>query len=152
MTVLFKFTLSVVALFVSVNFIQAQAYVGADKCKMCHNKAEKGEPFNKWKASNHSKANTAKDVAGKAECEKCHAPVATFKAEGVTCEACHGAGEKYKSMAIMKVLADATKNGLRIPNEATCKTCHDAAKAPKGHKAIAFDFKAQKAKIKHWTK
>lgn len=142
---------SVIAFLVSVNFAQAQnKYIGADKCKMCHNKPDKGDQYNKWKASKHAQANAAKDAAGKAECEKCHASVADFKAEGVTCEACHGAGDKYKAMAIMKVKADAVKNGLVIPTEATCKNCHDAAKAPKGHKAIAFDFKAAKDKIKHW--
>lgn len=134
--------------FIGNALIAQNKYIGATKCKMCHNKELK--QYDKWAASSHAKANSAKDATGKAECEKCHAPVADFKAEGVTCEACHGAGEKYKSQAIMKVKDDAIKNGLIIPTEKTCKTCHDASKAPKGHKAITFDFKAQKEKIKHW--
>lgn len=147
---LFRFMLSVSALFVMINFTQAQnKYIGADKCKMCHNKPDKGAQYDKWKSSKHSNSNTAKDVAGKAECEKCHAPVADFKAEGVTCEVCHGAGEKYKAMAIMKVKDDAIKNGMIIPTEASCKNCHDATKAPKGHKTFTFDFKASSEKIKH---
>ena len=122
--------------------------IGATKCKMCHNKDQK--EYDKWAASGHSKSNSAKDVAGKAECEKCHAPAADFKAEGVTCESCHGAGEKYKAQAIMKSKEESIKNGLIIPTETVCKTCHDASKAPKGHKAFSFDFKTQKEKIKHW--
>lgn len=133
--------------FVGNALIAQNKYIGSAKCKMCHNK--EGKQFDKWAASTHAKANAAKDVAGKAECEKCHAPVADFKAEGVTCEVCHGAGEKYKAQAIMKVKADAVKNGLIIPTEATCKNCHDVSKTAKGHKAFTFDFKAASAKIAH---
>ncbi len=132
------------------NVLLAQnTYIGAAKCKMCHSGAAKGDQYLKWSESNHAKSNTATGVAGKAECEKCHAPVADFKAEGVTCEVCHGAGSAYKSPTIMKDLAQAKAKGLVVPTEATCKNCHDAGKTPKGHKAISFDFAAASAKIAH---
>lgn len=123
--------------------------IGAAKCKMCHMGAAKGDQFKKWSESKHAKANTATGVAGKAECEKCHAPVAEFKAEGVTCEVCHGPGSNYKAPAVMKDLAAAKAAGLIEPNEAVCKKCHDASKAPSGHKAITFDYAAASAKVAH---
>ena len=49
-------------------------------------------------------------------CLKCHAPLADkapeLKAEGVTCEVCHGPGSDYKKLNIMKDKAAAAKNGL----------------------------------------
>ncbi len=45
--------------------------------------------------------------------------------EGVTCEACHGPGEKYKPMKIMKDKELALKNGLIEPTEEVCVTCHN---------------------------
>jgi len=144
-------TLIICMVFIMGNAMIAQdnKYIGAEKCKMCHNKPEKGDQFNKWKASKHSKANAATGVAGKAECEKCHAPLADFKADGVSCEACHGAGSAYKSPTIMKDLAQAKAKGLIVPTEATCKNCHDAGKTPKEHKAITFDFASYSTKIAH---
>ncbi|MBI5540396.1 MAG: hypothetical protein HY951_10090 [Bacteroidia bacterium] len=123
--------------------------IGAAKCKMCHMGAAKGDQYKKWSESKHAKANTATGVAGKAECEKCHAPVAEFKAEGVTCEACHGAGSAYKSPTVMKDLAAAKAAGLIEPNEAVCKKCHDASKAPSGHKAITFNYATASAAVSH---
>ena len=131
------------------NVLLAQnTYIGAAKCKMCHSGAAKGDQFKKWSDSKHSKSATATGVSGKAECEKCHAPVADFKTEGVTCEVCHGAGSAYKSA--MKPLTAAQAKGLVVPTEATCKNCHDAGKAPSGHKAIpTFNFATASATIAH---
>ena len=132
------------------NILLAQnAYIGAAKCKMCHMGAAKGDQYKKWSESKHAKSNSSAGVAGKAECEKCHAPVAEFKAEGVTCEVCHGPGSNYKSPTIMKDLTQAKAKGLIVPTEATCKGCHDDAKAPKGHKAFTFDYAAASAKVSH---
>ena len=132
------------------NVLLAQnAYIGAAKCKMCHQGPAKGDQYKKWSESKHAKSNTAAGVAGKAECEKCHAPVAEFKAEGVTCEVCHGPGSNYKSPTIMKDLAQAKAKGLIVPTEATCKGCHDKSKAPAGHKDFTFDFATASAKVSH---
>ena len=37
-------------------FAQDYKYIGAKKCKMCHNKLAKGEQFKKWSEAPHSKA------------------------------------------------------------------------------------------------
>jgi hypothetical protein len=129
----------------------AHAYVGAEKCKMCHNSPAKGAQFAKWTESEHAKAfavlasDPAKAIAkakGIAdpqtsdECLRCHvtghgAPAAKLtdkykKEEGVTCESCHGPGGDYWKMDVMKDRARATAAGMVLPTEATCKTCHNA--------------------------
>lgn len=146
------------------------AYIGATKCKMCHNKAEKGSQYDKWKAGPHAKAfellgsDQAKAIAKekgiddpqKADaCLKCHvtghgaaAALLTDKydpTEGVSCESCHGPGGDYYKMNVMKDLTQAKAAGLVIPSEQTCQTCHNAENPT--HKG--FDFAKAKATIAH---
>ncbi len=125
-------------------------FIGAKGCKMCHSGEAKGKQYEIWMASKHSKAYAvlaspeAKKIAGEKgiadpqkdeKCLKCHvtahnAPkemlLATYSIEdGVSCESCHGPGEKYKAMNIMKDKKLAMENGLIIPDEKTCKGCHN---------------------------
>jgi cytochrome c554/c'-like protein len=148
----------------------AHAYVGADKCKMCHNSAAKGAQYTKWSESAHAKAfarlasEEAKKIAAakgiadpqKAdECVRCHiaghgAPAAKLtdkykKEEGVGCEGCHGPGGDYWKMEVMKDKGKAVAAGLVLPTEETCKTCHN----PESPSFQGFDFAAMKAKIAH---
>ena len=146
------------------------AYVGAGKCKMCHNSAAKGEQFKKWTESPHAKAFTtlggeeakklaaAKGIADPqkdAGCLSCHvtghgvdAARLTDKysaAEGVSCESCHGPGGDYWKMDVMKDQAKSVAAGLVLPDAKTCTTCHnDKSPTFKG-----FDFAAASAKIAH---
>lgn len=102
-------------------------YVGAKKCKTCHNKKKETMQFDIWKSSAHAGAyitlagEKAKEYALKAgiegdpqkaaACLECHVTgygladslfAASYLAEdGVQCEACHGPGSKYKSAKIM---------------------------------------------------
>lgn len=148
----------------------AHAYVGADKCKMCHNSPAKGAQYTKWTEMKHAKAftNLASDEAKKIAaakgiadpqqadaCLRCHvtghgAPATMLtdkykKEDGVTCEACHGPGGDYWKMETMKDQAKAVAAGLVMPTEETCKTCHNADSPTfKG-----FDFATMKAKIAH---
>jgi len=148
----------------------SHAYVGAEKCKMCHNVQAKGAPFAKWVESRHSKAfvTLGSDEAKKAaaakgiadpqkapECLKCHvtgygAPAEKLTDkwkmdEGVGCEACHGPAGDYWKMDVMKDHARSLAAGMVVPTEETCKKCHNS-QAPtfKG-----FDFKVSLAKIAH---
>ncbi len=134
-------------------------YIGAKKCKMCHKGEKKGTVFEKWEAGPHAKAFESLKKSGddkKAECLECHttafnaggykvgdADAANF--EGVQCESCHGPGSAYKAIGIMKDRQKAIENGMIIPNEETCKKCHNK-KSPtfKG-----FDFKEAWGKINH---
>lgn len=68
----------------------------------------------------------------------------------VGCEVCHGPGDKYKSMKIMKGLGDgsidaASVAGYMVPTEATCRGCHNE-RSPSFE---GFDFKERYAKIAH---
>jgi hypothetical protein len=153
------------------NALQAQQfkYIGADKCKMCHNTPAKGDQYKKWSESLHSQAmkslsseaslayakkNGIADPTKEAKCLKCHSTagsvaageIATLTAaEGVSCESCHGPGSMYKSPAIMKNKEMAVKNGMIVPTQATCEKCHN-----KDNPFFKpFDFAAASAKIAH---
>jgi hypothetical protein len=147
----FAFTLAVIAV------AQEKAaekpvhkYIGAAKCKMCHNTPAQGEQFKKWSESKHAKAfevlatPEALEVGKKlgvekpqesAKCLGCHvtgfaapaeAKEATLtNAEGVGCESCHGPGSDYKAMSIMKSREASIAAGMIIPDEKLCKTCHN---------------------------
>lgn len=98
----------------------ANRYIGAEKCKNCHQAQASGDQYGHWQQSGHSKtfdalaSDAAKaaakergvDDAQKSEkCLKCHvtafgAPPETIKKgfemrQGVQCESCHGPGEKH---------------------------------------------------------
>jgi Zn finger protein HypA/HybF involved in hydrogenase expression len=139
---------------------QAPTYVGSAKCKGCHSPEMRGQQYPIWEKSAHSRSfatlGTAdaaslgvKDPANDPQCLKCHAPLAgDLKAEGVSCEVCHGPASAYKSMNVMRVKEDAIKAGLAsYANDeavkAKCLTCHQDAHGK------SFDFAAQWAKIKH---
>ena len=140
-----------------------------------------------WKESKHAKAfETLKSPealkAGKEqgltkppsespECLKCHAIgwnltkeqqakllKPKFKIEhGVQCETCHGPGEKYKKLTVMKDRKKAIANGMLVGDEKLCRTCHNKD-APswnperyttKDGKKVGFDYEAGWEKIKH---
>jgi hypothetical protein len=154
-----------------VNALTAQTfkYVGAEKCKMCHNKPATGDQYGKWlkdphskaiatlsgkKSLDYAKANGIADPAKEAKCLKCHSTyekaVAALRGgitaeEGVSCESCHGAGSAYKSPVLMKNKAQAMANGLILPNKDLCIKCHN--KENPFHKE--FDFATFAAKIAH---
>ena len=146
-----------IAVFVSsAALAQDFKYIGAAKCKMCHNKPDKGEQYNKWAAGPHAKAMEALkgDEAKDPKCLKCHSTAASVDKgllagikveEGVSCESCHGPGSVYKSASLMKDRAKAMEKGLIIPDEKVCKQCHNEESPTfKG-----FNFKEYVAKIAH---
>ena len=150
-------------------------FVGAAKCKMCHNTEKQGKIFDKWMASKHAQAftslaseeakkvATAKGIADpqKADaCLKCHVTghgaaaelldVKYAAAEGVTCESCHGAGGDYWKNEVMKAVAAGTTKGADVgltskPDEKSCTKCHNAESPT----FKAFVYKEMWAKIQH---
>jgi len=154
-----------------VNALSAQTYkyIGADKCKMCHNKPATGDQYKKWlndphskamvtlagkKSLDYAKANGIADPTKDAKCLKCHSTYehagAALRAgitaeEAVSCESCHGAGSAYKSPVLMKNQAQAIANGLILPTKEVCIKCHN--KENPFHKE--FDFATFSAKIAH---
>lgn len=148
---------------------QTFKYIGADKCKMCHNKPATGEQYKKWTEESHSKAlkslsnpasleyakkNGIADPAKDQKCLKCHSTFHSIDAklqggilpyEGVSCESCHGPGSAYKAPTIMKDQALSIKNGLIVPTKETCVACHN--KENPFYKE--FNYEAALKKIAH---
>lgn len=131
-------------------------YVGAKKCKMCHNKPAKGAQYAQWTGSAHAKAMESLNAeeAKNPACIKCHSTVghvdadliATLKiSDGVSCESCHGPGSKYFPNAIMKSREKSMAKGLILPTEEVCVTCHNS----ESEYFKGFDFKEYMAKIAH---
>ncbi|GAB4334309.1 MAG: hypothetical protein Kow0099_06370 [Candidatus Abyssubacteria bacterium] len=129
---------------------QEHKYVGVKGCKMCHMAPARGAQFKQWEQTQHAKAyetlasEEAKAIASEkgianpqeaAECLKCHvtgygADPSMFtetyaKEDGVGCESCHGPGNDYKNIQIMKDVEKAKANGLIIPDKETCVKCHN---------------------------
>jgi hypothetical protein len=122
-------------------------YIGNIKCKMCHNSPKKGKIWDTWSKTKHAAAFTtlaneeSKAIGKKMEiedpqkdgkCLKCHVsgygqPTGDKYSmeEGVGCEGCHGPGEHYWSMKVMKDKKQALENGLVEPDEKLCATCHN---------------------------
>ena len=134
----------------------SKEYIGAAKCKMCHNKPATGAQYTKWAESPHAKAFT--DLKGadakNPKCLKCHATAFGLELsdsqpitmeEGVSCESCHGAGSGYKMAGVMKDKAKAMAAGLILPDEKLCKKCHN----PESPNYKPFNFKTYSAKIAH---
>jgi Cytochrome c554 and c-prime len=151
-----------------VALAQEFTYVGAQKCQICHRTEKQGQQFPLWEKSKHSQSFAAlskPEAAEKAKamactmpppespmCLKCHSPLAAkaaeLKAEGVSCEACHGPGSEYRKLAVMKDKDASVKNGLILYGSADkikahCLKCHENAHG------TTFDFDASWAKIKH---
>ncbi len=131
-------------------------YIGASKCKMCHNKADKGAQYKAWLDGPHAKAmeSLKGDEAKDPKCLKCHSTAAAVDAgliatltaaEGVSCESCHGPGSMYKKKTIMLSQEKSLANGLILPDEKVCKTCHNE----ESPNYKGFNFKEYSAKIAH---
>jgi len=136
----------------SVFAAETHKFVGVKKCSMCHKSEAKGNQYGQWLASKHSKAYEtlaspgAQEAAKKAGitenpqesavCLECHTTgydadsgllgEGFIKAEGVQCEACHGAGGDYLSLSVMKDKAKAIGAGLIIPTKELCLKCHNS--------------------------
>ena len=163
------FILGLALLCGSMASAQNYKYIGAAKCKMCHNKPNKGEQYNKWKAAPHAKAMASlksekslayakehgiADPSTDPKCLKCHSTAGSIDAslkagikveEGVSCESCHGPGSVYKNMTIMKDQKKSMEKGLILPTKEVCERCHN-----KDNPFFKpFDFEAYYAKIAH---
>lgn len=168
-----KTFLMTVAFLVMGSFLFAQdfSYIGAAKCKMCHNSEKSGFQYKIWAESSHAnalkslasqksldyaKANGIADPTKDPKCLDCHSTyhmvnpdaIETLTAtEGVSCESCHGPGSKYKAMNIMKSQELALKNGLILPTKEVCVTCHN----PKNPFHKPFNYDEAVKKIAHPT-
>ena len=162
----------------------AENLVKSKLCMLCHKKDDVGNQTEAWQKSKHAKAfevlasEKGKEVAKKAgvadpqtsgKCLKCHTTAYGFTEaavtediepkEGVTCQACHGPGSKYKSKTKhAKDPETAMKElGLVKITSAVCERCHNKNSPthdPARYKladgtTAGFDFKQAVEKIKH---
>jgi len=147
-------------------------YTGVEACAKCHQGPDSGYQFSKWRTGPHARAYAILGTVAAAKiareagvegdplaadaCLKCHATVHhdvaggaldTYNpAEGVGCEACHGAGSEYSPEAVMKDPRAAAAAGLLRPTRETCLRCHENAHGK------PFDFKQALKRIAHPTK
>lgn len=144
--------------FLGSNNLSAQSfkYVGARKCKMCHNKPATGGQYAQWLSTKHAKAMESLNAeeAKNPACIKCHSTagsvpadqIATLKiSEGVSCESCHGPGSKYFPNSVMKNHDASLAKGLIMPTEEVCLACHNS----ESEYFKGFNFEEAKAKIAH---
>ncbi|MBI3178571.1 MAG: hypothetical protein HYZ27_02860 [Deltaproteobacteria bacterium] len=123
----------------------AQNYIGAERCKSCHEFA-----FKVWAAGPHAKAHLALDQEQikDPKCNTCHTMLPgddTTRFVGVQCERCHGPGRYYHHDYVMKDKELARLVGLIDPKPEQCQQCHTDA-AP----SIAlFDFATLWKRIDH---
>lgn len=128
---------------------QEATYVGAAKCKMCHQKQHKT-----WMDSKHARAFESLKSSDRKDpkCLVCHVTgyetLKEVKSElsGVQCESCHGPGSAYIKVHAKKDKEGARKAGMIAhPTPDSCKTCHNE-KSPtfKG-----FDYAKMWEAIKH---
>jgi hypothetical protein len=129
-------------------------YVGSGVCGECHLRRDTGSQYVAWMQSGHGRAywelktEWAKFLASIREeyadiqepvaewrCLKCHVTGAQDRhagfaerfteEEGVGCEACHGPGSAYIDPEVMTDRDRFLENGGRVPDERTCRTCHE---------------------------
>jgi hypothetical protein len=124
---------------------RAQNYIGAERCKTCHE-----FEYQVWASGPHARAHLSltEDQLKDPKCNNCH----TMPADqtevgfiGVQCERCHGPGKYYHPSYVMKDKELARAVGLIDPQPVHCMQCHtDGAPSIK-----PFDFASMWAKIDH---
>jgi len=163
------FPILIVTILGSSASAQTFKYIGAGKCKLCHNRVESGEQYNKWLIDPHSQAiktlgnqasldyakkNNIADPAKEPKCLKCHSTYdridANFRGgilatEGVSCEGCHGPGSSYKAIPIMRNHAQSLTMGLIVPDKQLCLECHNK----ENPFFKEFNYETSLAKIAH---
>jgi hypothetical protein len=128
-------------------------YVGAEKCKTCHQKELIGDQYRTWLEGPHHRAFETLGSPKSAEvaaaqglsvppteapaCLRCHvtaydAPPLDIAhrldpADGVQCESCHGPGRDYRKKKIMSDVDRARAKGLWDAggDAAICTACHN---------------------------
>ncbi len=148
------------------------AYTGVNGCAECHKGPMMGYQFSRWRLTKHALAYAVLTTPAAAEmareeglagdpqrsevCLNCHVTGGggsggAFResfsvAEGVGCEACHGAGSDYSAQAIMIDRRAALASGLKPVTRETCRRCHES-----GH-GKPFDLEKAWEAIRHSSK
>jgi nitrate/TMAO reductase-like tetraheme cytochrome c subunit len=122
-------------------------YVGALKCKKCH---ERDGVYQSWSKSSHARAwESLDDEARENEtCISCHSTGKTVLGEllsGVQCEACHGPGKDHKKLMLTGSEKEAKDRGISFVGEITCLNCHNENIPKEFRPEEPFDFEKAKS-------
>lgn len=158
--------------------VGTNGYVGAEKCKQCHEKQFKDwqetrmarsfevlRPGAAVDAKRIAKIDPNADYTHDPNCLPCHTTgyglVGGFSTieqtplmAGVTCEACHGPGGGYVETVMSRdkptfLTQDAVQQGLKYPpTEAVCRVCHNESSPFVGMNYV-FDFKERVSRGTH---
>ncbi|MDE3245686.1 MAG: hypothetical protein KGN80_06325 [Acidobacteriota bacterium] len=158
--------------------VGAFGYLGAEKCRQCHEKQFKDwqetrmarsfevlKPGVAVEAKRIAKLDPNVDFTHDSSCLPCHTTgyglVGGFSSieqtpqmAGVTCEACHGPGGGYVETVMSRdkpsfLTKDAVRQGLNYPpTEAVCRVCHNE-NSPFVGMAYVFDFKERVSRGTH---
>lgn len=135
--------------------LQEAAYEGGfTACRRCHLRE-----YRSWQRTPHANALEVLPEENRTDpaCLRCHTTgygtesgftsvEATPRLAGVGCEVCHGPGSVYKDEEIMKSREASLAAGLRLPDERTCRGCHNSDSPSFSG---TFDFEAAKAEGVH---
>lgn len=116
-------------------------FVGAERCRPCHQTLVLGNQYDLWLSSRHAAAGeTLFSEKGRALlvasgrpsqwCRACHTTTSqsstteSAKLEGVGCERCHGPGSRYATFAVMASKARFHRSGGASGSLLDCYGCH----------------------------
>jgi hypothetical protein len=136
--------------------------VGSESCGVCHSRA-----YQAWRLDPHARAAQSLTEAQRQmpSCTICHAPELAQRTlsaaaqaptplqddghveAGVGCESCHGAGQYYSPIYVMRDGELARAVGLIDPGQKSCLACHSLSSPS----LAAFDFATKVKLIDHWT-
>ena len=121
-------------------------YVGAKRCKACHQEA-----YEIWSKGPHARAlhNLSGQQKQDCRCRQCHTMVADAPMEhleGIQCESCHGPGRYYSESYIMKDPELRKELYFKEIDEESCLFCHQGNQT--GFKP--WNYKEKLEKIRHW--
>lgn len=119
---------------VHTELLQEPEYEGSRSgCMRCHLRE-----YRSWSDTPHANAieTLPEEERSNPECLECHTTgygepsgfqsvEETPELAHVGCEACHGPGSIYKDREIMEDLEASLANGLVVPDEQTCRDCHN---------------------------
>ncbi len=155
------------------------SYVGASKCKSCHNKETRGKVYDKWDEMAHARAfetlatpeaiELGKKVGIKEpqksdDCLKCHLTEKRVKKEqlhrkfkvnkGVQCETCHGPGSEHVKTRLKEAKANKVEPGTlrEIPEHEMILPDEMLCRSCHNEESpsfVKFDFDERLGKIRH---
>lgn len=140
-----RIILSLALIFVATATYAARNYIGAEKCRTCHE-----YEYRVWSNGPHATAHKALTTEQLADnkCNTCHTMLPedrSAKVIGVQCERCHGGGRYYQHAYVMKDKELARAVGLVDVEAKHCQQCHT-----EGTPAIApFNYATLWSEIAH---